>query len=137
MLFCVLPCSCKPFFAVRRYQPDRKAGLIQHIGHAAFRCTTLQAAQQGILPAEILQSAFQAGIKSVNTGNRFALIPVDNGFFSYLDSFIIQFLLIISVCFQHTQSVLELIILIHLHTQAVIEAVIPAFICLCLNLRVR
>ena len=77
MLFCVLPCSCQPFFAVRRHQPDRKSGLVQYIGHATFRRTAFQAAQQRVLPAEILQSAFQAGIEGVNTGNRLALIPVD------------------------------------------------------------
>lgn len=77
MLFCVLPCSCQPFFAVRRHQADRKSGLVQYIGHATFRRTAFQAAQQRVLPAEILQSAFQAGIEGVDTGNRLALIPVD------------------------------------------------------------
>lgn len=84
MLFCVLPCSCQPFFAVRRHQPDRKSGLVQYIGHATFRRTAFQAAQQRVLPAEILQSAFQAGIEGVDTGNRLALIPVADEFVDFV-----------------------------------------------------
>ena len=39
---------------------------VQYIGHATFRRTAFQAAQQRVLPAEILQSAFQAGIEGVD-----------------------------------------------------------------------
>ena len=45
MFLCVLPCSRQPFFTVRRHQPDRKAGFVQHIGRAAFRCAALQPTQ--------------------------------------------------------------------------------------------
>ncbi len=84
MLFCVGAGGGFPFLAVRRHQPDRQPGLIQHIGHAALRRAALQPAQQRVLPAEISQPALQAGVEGVDAGKVFRLVPVDNGFFLIL-----------------------------------------------------
>ncbi len=54
--------------------------------------------------------------------------------FSYLDSFLIQILLILGVRFQHTQAALETAVLVHLHPQMVVKILVPAFIHLCLHL---
>ena len=54
--------------------------------------------------------------------------------FSYLDSFLIQILLIISVRFQHTQAALETAVLVHLHPQMVVKILVPAFAHLRLHL---
>ena len=73
-----------PFLAVRRDEPDRQPGLVQHIGHAALRRAALQPAQQRVLPAEISQPALQAGVEGVDAGKVLRLVPVDDGFFLIL-----------------------------------------------------
>ena len=84
MLLCIFPCGGFPFLAVRRHQPDRQPGLVQHIGHAALRRAALQPAQQRVLPAEISQPALQAGVEGVDAGEVLRLVPVDDGFFFIL-----------------------------------------------------
>ena len=75
MLLCVLPCGGFPFLAVRRHQPDRQPGLVQHIGHAALRRAALQPAQQRVFPAEISQPALQTGVEGVNAVYGKSLVP--------------------------------------------------------------
>ena len=73
--------SSFPFLTVGRHQSDRQPGFVQQIGHTTFRRAALQPAKQRILPAELCQPAFQAGVKGVNTGKVLRLVPVDDGFF--------------------------------------------------------
>ncbi|WP_419020836.1 hypothetical protein [Eubacterium callanderi] len=47
--------------------------------------------------------------------------------FSYLDSFVIQILLIVGVFLYQTQAVFATVILVHLRTELMIKAGVPAF----------
>ena len=80
-LLCVLACFPSAFLAVRRLQPDRQSGLVQHIDHAALGEGFFQAAKVGVLLAERRQPLSQSGIVGLDVGGVLALIEKDDGFF--------------------------------------------------------
>lgn len=56
------------FLAVRRLQPDRQSGLVQHIDYAALGEGFFQAAKVGVLLAERCQPLPQSGIAGLDVG---------------------------------------------------------------------
>lgn len=83
-LLCVLACFPSAFLAVRRLQPDRQSGLVQHIDHAALGEGFFQAAKVGVLLAERRQPLSQSGIVGLDVGGVLDLVEQDNGFFLIL-----------------------------------------------------